>query len=673
VAAEKPVIYRIHPAIGVARVGAGTQYFIGPEAPGLGATGQDAARGTAVPPYKQSPGSLKRQAARFRIWRYTWDANQKTYIPDATDLVLGSVKSIKWTVELANRKASFFEFHGTNGEHAAEVFNPRLRNKRVTVGRDTKLELTPGARSISGALQGPEKFDFAVTGIPVAYLGELQTDDKGRLLVLGGLGKSAPSAMLAAAGGLAHPVPLDHYANNPTWFDDVSDGPVTAEIELNTGEKLSFDDIEPAWVLVGPPDFAPGLRSVVSLFDTLVDVFVRNSTLSLSAASGAPTWLHDMKADFKATTGFSNFRPDFVRDIFPILQAAQNTRWVHSPAQAFHVAMWNWAALSDNSAPRQPDRKRIFDRLRKPPELTGLTAGSSANMPVLIGDEEIDENATAPLNEDNRPDAGAPRRPPSAQPGRRSWLTLTPVQYAVLRQWMLGKFDKPGWPASNKPGDLPAPPATITPLGLDKAALENCVGGAFYPGIEVGWLIRKAKLYETRGQASLFRLNQWKRRVDGSILTAAGRPLRRTAHYGSTVSGVELTLQAGFFSQQMAIPWQADFLSCVKTDHDGRLNAGWWPAQRPDDVYVTTLAFPLSAAEIAGFNASVGMQGWLDETIASPGPPPVPARAGSIDSPERLIEHFQKLGFVRAADAIGEGRTNRDTVYIERERDAIPP
>ena len=669
-AARKAVIYRIHPGIGVARVGGGTQFFIGPEAPGRGATGHDAGRGAAVPPYKESAGTLKRQAARFRIWRYTWNDKQNAYIPDATDLTLGGdVKSIKWTVELANRKASFFEFHGTNGEHEAEVFNPRRRNKRVTTARDTLLELVPGPRSISGTLQGPIRFDFLVPGAPITYLGELQTDDKGRLLVLGGLGKSEPSVTLAVAGGLVHPVGLKHYANNPTWFDDISDGPVTAEVELKSGERLSFDDIEPAWVLVGPPDFAPGLRSVVSLFDTLVDVFVRNKSLAVSAASGAPAWLREMRADFKAGTGFTNFRPDFVRDVFPLLQATQNTRFVHSPAQPFHRAAWNWAELSDNSAARQPARKRLFDLVRRPTELTGLSAGAG-NMPALIGDEEIDENSTAPRDEDNTLDGGAPRRPASAQPGARTWLTLTPVQYGVLRQWMLGKFDKPGWPGSNLPADLPIPPATITPFGLDQSALENCVGGAFFPGIEVGWLIRKASLYKTRGEPSLFRINQFKRRLDGSIITAAGQPVRRSAHYGSTANGVQLLLHGGFFSQQMALPWQADFLSCKKTLHDGRPDAGWWPAQRPDDVHVTTLALPMSAADLAAFDTTVGMESWTGATAASAG---VPLRSGTASSRKRMVEHFQKLGFVRAADAIGEKATNRDTLYLEKERDAIPP
>jgi L-Lysine epsilon oxidase N-terminal/L-lysine epsilon oxidase C-terminal domain len=672
-AAKKPVIYRIHPAVGFARVGAGSQFFIGPEVPGYGATGADAGVGSGVPPFKQSTGTLKRQAARFRVWRYTWDNGQRKYVPDTDDLTSPAAK-IKWTVELANRKASFYEFHGTNGEDPATNFNPRKRNKRVTAGREAKLEMNPPPKSIAGVSKGPEKFDVATPGIPITYLGELLTDNKGRLIVLGGRGESKPSAALAT-GGLVHPVPLGHYANNPTWFDDVADGPVTAEIEVS-GVKIPWSEVEPAWVIVGPPDFAPGLRNVVSLYDRLVDVWVRNGTLDVSGASSAPTWMRDMRLDFTATSGFTNFRPDFTRDVYPLLQAVMNYRWVHAPAQAFHY-YWDWAKLSDSSPAAAAERKRIYDRLRVPPSLTSLPSSASATMPKLIGDEEIDENSSAPLNEDGIADAGAPRRPPSTQPGSKSWLTVTAVQYAVIRQWMLGKFDKGIWPGSNKPSDLPAPPTLITPWGLDVAQLENCVGGAFFPGIEVSWLIRNPRLYEVpNGQTSVFRINPWRRRTDGTVMTnAAGKPILRKVHYGSTAGGEDLSLRAGFFTQQMALPWQADFMSCLKTMHLGVADAGWWPAQRPDDVYVTPFSVPLSAAALTAFNPSVGMQEWLGSTAASAVlfVPVTPARDGSITTRERLVEHFQKLGFLRAADAVGERRSNRNTVYFEQERDAIPP
>ena len=51
----------------------------------------------------------------------------------------------------------------------------------------------------------------------------------------------------------------------------------------------------------------------------------------------------------------------------------------------------------------------------------------------------------------------------------------------------------------------------------------------------------------------------------------------------------ELRVRPGFFSQQMALPWQADFYDCHKEqwdDPDGKqYYFMWWTAQRPDDVF----------------------------------------------------------------------------------------
>src|SRR5262245_47271520 len=65
-------IYRIHPAIGVARLGNAdsSTFFIGPEAPGYGPLGS--APGTAAPPYKTADGLVKPQAVRFRVFEYAY-------------------------------------------------------------------------------------------------------------------------------------------------------------------------------------------------------------------------------------------------------------------------------------------------------------------------------------------------------------------------------------------------------------------------------------------------------------------------------------------------------------------------------------------------------------------------------------------------------------------------
>jgi hypothetical protein len=114
---------------------------------------------------------------------------------------------------------------------------------------------------------------------------------------------------------------------------------------------------------------------------------------------------------------------------------------------------------------------------------------------------------------------------------------LTRIQYAIMKKWRNGKFIN-DWKSPPKPA------MKITPAGLDRAALEACVGGAFYPGLEAGWFLRDRYAY-----LEPFRLDQ-------------------------------TNLCAGDVTKQLAVPWQADFTECTQ---EGEL--AWWPAQRPDDVF----------------------------------------------------------------------------------------
>src|SRR5215472_1450231 len=108
-------IYRIHPAIGVARLGNAdpSTYFIGPEAPGYGPL--NSPPGTAVPPYKAADGRVKPQGARFRIFEYAL-VNGRLLPVREVNLDTPGVASITWTVHLANKKASFYKFNGPAGE-----------------------------------------------------------------------------------------------------------------------------------------------------------------------------------------------------------------------------------------------------------------------------------------------------------------------------------------------------------------------------------------------------------------------------------------------------------------------------------------------------------------------------------------------------------------------------
>src|ERR1044072_1655765 len=197
----------IHPSIGIARVGNSPDgCFYGPEVtyplphpPGF---------------YRDGNGALNRQSARFRI--YGLDAGGKPL----AELTAANA-DITWTVHLANKKAAWYEFQlAQDIPEALSAPEQMLRN--ITVSDRASLAIDPGPRRISGPdVQGGPEHPFDTgrfMGTPV-YLGELRTDADGRLVVLGGHGKSASHTGTRAVT----------FANNDGWHDDVSDGPVTAD------------------------------------------------------------------------------------------------------------------------------------------------------------------------------------------------------------------------------------------------------------------------------------------------------------------------------------------------------------------------------------------------------------------------------------------------------------
>ena len=306
--------------------------------------------------------------------------------------------------------------------------------------------------------------------------------------------------------------------------------------------------------------------------------------------------LADISAEFKASSGpkLSKYKPTFDTEIFPILRRA----WEHVfvveilKTPPFHNSLIVYTKLGDPSAASEKERKAVFSRIH-PPGLAGK-GGRTTNMPMQQGDEH-GNNAH-----------------------KRRALTVTETQYALLEQWAKGNFV-----ASAGTFPPPPPPATVSPDGLDRAALENCVGGAFDVGIEVSWQIRNKKLY-----VAPFRIDH---KASSQYLGESG-----------------VLVRAGHFSRQMAVPWQTDFLDC-------RLDGGmaWWPAQRPDITYASKADFDATPKKSQNWAraSSGGVTGnW-------PSGRAIPTR-------EEFIANAFKLGIVRE-DPRG--------YHVEKERDPNVP
>ena len=450
--------FRIHPAIGVARVGDADRvgddfFFIGPEIPGVPANFDSATK--TYGSFKKD-GKVRPQAVRFRIFEYAREADGSASLVGEVKLGEAGVSAITWTVHVANRKASFCEFAGQQGAEDKPYFSKyapeKMRNKDVEglQKRKDELELDPGPQSIDGG--AATTVDLAITKPPldklarIKTLGQLRSDAEGHLIFIGGRG---------FAEAFPNPAMLVGYANNPGWFDDVSDGPVTADLVVD-GETVKADS---AWAVVGPPDFAPAFRSYRTMYDTLADMMVRHDGADGRFAE-LPAELDELRRFWRAKDSDDPPLPSFTRHIYPILS---------SIAHVFRVFQNRPGAKSDFHAPLAEydllggqdfslsDVATIFARIRDPETTSPPNVGL---MPRVFGDYYGKANGH-----------GGKKDP-------KYLHSVSILQYALLKAWQAGKIEK-DWT------DVPAPPVTITPDGLDRASIESSIGGPFFPGIEV--------------------------------------------------------------------------------------------------------------------------------------------------------------------------------------------
>ncbi len=368
-ASGKIPVYRVHPGIGIARLGDSPDDFcISPEKPAALPTAcdqngnpllaPDGESEVAVRTFKDAEGRIKRQAARFQI--YVHDDTS----PDGRPLQLGDkvegggndgvLVDIQWRVYLANKKAAWYRFDGMKGEHGYSSSHKR-RNEDITdKNARQRLIIDPGAREVNVTTQRKASFsrdsdgDYSPTFPPplvpksIDTLGELLTDDKGRLLVLGGHGCSG-----SFKKGFGHPR-IDTYANSDGWFDDTSDGPVMARLVIYSERVKStrFVDVEyPAWVLTGYPRYAPQILDMITLEDVLMDLAIRKQAYRTDLYGKPGSFRNPEKVDPNDPKALSfwqagtlewnpDYRPWFYRDIWPILFRVDELTYLTNILQA---------------------------------------------------------------------------------------------------------------------------------------------------------------------------------------------------------------------------------------------------------------------------------------------------------------------------------------------------
>jgi hypothetical protein len=245
---------------------------------------------------------------------------------------------------------------------------------------------------------------------------------------------------------------------------------------------------------------------------------------------GIVTW-YDQAVSMARTNDDGTFDPprstSFTKDIYPILARADGLRAVHNGTHADGPR-----ALSDDARIRELQGVQARARLLAKLAPLNLKAPSAEDKPIASDGSGF---RMPFMNSGANPDANGP---PWA------YLSLTRYQFAHIQNWVAGNFAE-DWPGK-APGPIPFEQIKVgnQPAALNEAALEACVGGAFYPGIEGTYDIARIATYHPE------------------------RNLRRDLR-------VSPAHPAGFLTEKMALPWQADFADCA--DY-------WWPSQRPVNV-----------------------------------------------------------------------------------------
>jgi len=570
---DETIVYaKIHPAIGIARVGNSREpdgFYLGPQV-------VDPAPLPAET-YRDSTGALKREVAQFRIYGY--DGAGRV----VRELCMDADTEIRWTVELANHKAAWYNFELALDIPEAASAPPSTR-RNASVKDRSSLSITPGPRSIAAPGAWGDDYHFtggSCFGLPVP-LGELRTDDHGRLLVFGGQGKSA------SRDGQ----PPTTFANNDGWYDDTSDGPVSAILHLH-GRPIA---VAPAWVVVAPPNYGPQQKSVRTMHALMNDLAIQAGQLP------PPT------------------RPSFQHDLLPIFKAMCDLQWMNAGfAAGFGYGMPQYfldpsylAKLSQPGDTYAELRRTVATAFRNPSD----EDASQKPWPWIYGDAM---NLPMP-------------------PIPRAMNSLTPTQLSLLQNWAEGHFIADYDPHCPSPQQIEQVPLAEQPAMLDRAALEFCLADAFHPGCEMTWPVRHATMYQEP--------YRWRHRAKNDP----------EPDYGSTLTPAEATSYngplygqfPGSITRWMAIPWQTDTASCrsgYDPSYDPYLPT-FWPARVPNQVlteanYQKVIDPSLCREErLAAFNARFD---W-DNTLG----------VGYPQQLATMIDHFDQQGLVLVQPGVAD-------------------
>lgn len=596
---ERITHVRIHPGIGIARVGnSQNDFYIGPEVTNP--------QPTAFGSTRDKAGAIKRQAARFRVYGYDKYGNVVSEIQQSDNT------SIEWTVHVANKKAAWYEFNAALDIPATVSLTVPLRNPDVTGGDRQALVIDSGEVSISGIKMNDSSYTLAgnFQGTPVT-LGELQTDEMGRLLVLPGFGVSAsPSGK-----PVYNPANPNSFNNAAGWYDDISDGPVHAKVTIG---GIDYD-ADPAWVVAAPPNYAPDLTGWRTLNDLLRDVYTYAGMLNLPKVIS------------------------FQKHVAPILSRLNELQWVNKG----FLSMFGAGAPMNFADPELMKKLSMVPESSLYPDPYGELRRTIYNSFRSTNTLTVEEGAWPWIYGDafgyTNPDLSVP-------PSASTYLKLPQLYDFILTKWVEGDFVNDYSPAT-KYTTFDEVPLQEQPDMLDQSAMHFCLADAFHPGCELTWPMRHASMYRAP-----YRIRE---REAGAADPTYGSTL--DCNTVAAMNGPLFAQGPGDLSRWMAIPWQGDTAYCrsgYDMEYDPYLPT-FWPARVPNQI-LTQADYEILCdvkkslpIRIAAFH---NRPSWLRQ---------LPAQNPAPEQMMYMIQHFGEMGILEAKPRPADMTWLPELLYVE--------
>ncbi len=516
---------RIHPGIGIARVGNSTKdFYIGPEV--------SHPEPTAFGSTRDKTGAIKRQAARFRVYGYDKNGNIVAEIQQSKNT------QVEWAVHVANKKSAWYEFDAAMDIPATVSLKVPLRNPDIKGSDRSALAIDPGEKKIMGINMNDSSYNLKgnFQGTPV-MLGQLRTDAVGRLLFLPGFGVSASPANTP----VFDPENPSTFNNPAGWYDDIADGPVKAKVTIGTKDFIA----DPAWVASAPPNYAPDIVSWRSMNDLMQNVYITSGMQDLPK------------------------RVSFKKHVQPILTRLSELQWVNK----------GFLSMFGAGAPMNFTDKALLKKL--------ATAPISMTYPDPYGElrrtiynsfrakdvKSVEEGAWPWIYGDA---FGYTNPDPSVAPSASTYLQLPAFYDYILSAWVEGNFISDYKPEEELQTTLDKIDLQDQPQALDAANMHFCIADAFHPGAELTWPMRNASMYRAP-----YRIRM---RAEGKTDPTYGSNLTTTQVMA--MNGPLYDQGPGDLTRWMAVPWQGDTAFCrsgYDMEYDPYLPT-FWPARVPNQV-----------------------------------------------------------------------------------------